>query len=77
MRSNDRSSRIASVLIALFVVFLWATSWVLIKIELEEIPALTFAGLRCTLAFVCLLPFAVITQRRPPPFHCRGWRSAR
>jgi len=47
------------------VVFLWATSWVLIKIGLDEIPALTFAGLRYTLAFLCLLPFAVVTGRRP------------
>ncbi len=59
-----RGSRSWSVLVALFVVFLWATSWVLIKIGLEEIPALTFAGLRYTLAFVCLLPLALITQRR-------------
>ena len=37
--------------------FLWSTSWVLIKIGLSGIPALTFAGLRYGLAFVCLLPF--------------------
>jgi drug/metabolite transporter (DMT)-like permease len=45
--------------------FLWATSFVLIKIGLEEIPALPFAGLRYTLAFVCLLPFSVLRQRSP------------
>lgn len=50
---------------ALFVVFLWATSWVLIKIGLQDIPALTFAGLRYILAFFCLLPFALLIQRRP------------
>lgn len=59
------SSRLNAVLVALFVVFLWATSWVLIKIGLEEIPALTFAGLRYMLAFICLLPFAVLTLRKP------------
>lgn len=59
------SSRLSAVLVALFVVFLWATSWVLIKIGLEEIPPLTFAGLRYMLAFLCLLPFAVLTQRKP------------
>jgi drug/metabolite transporter (DMT)-like permease len=31
---------------------------VIIKIGLAEIPPLTFAGLRYTLAFICLLPFA-------------------
>lgn len=41
---------------ALLVTFLWSTSWVFIKIGLrDEIPALMFAGLRYTLAFLCLL----------------------
>jgi drug/metabolite transporter (DMT)-like permease len=56
-------TRLKAILIALFVVFLWATSWVLIKIGLEEIPALTFAGLRYVLAFLILLPFAIRIQR--------------
>lgn len=47
---------------ALLVTFLWSTSWILIKFSLEEIPALTFAGLRYTLAFLVLLPL-VIRQR--------------
>jgi drug/metabolite transporter (DMT)-like permease len=54
------------VLKALFVVFLWATSWVLIKIGLKDIPALTFAGLRYTLAFICLIPVITVTQRKKP-----------
>ncbi len=40
---------------ALFVTFLWATSWVLIKIGLRDIPSLTFAGLRYGLASAILL----------------------
>ncbi|HAV76294.1 MAG TPA: hypothetical protein DCX53_02970 [Anaerolineae bacterium] len=40
---------------ALFVVFLWATSWVFVKIGLQDIPPITFAGLRYFLAFCCLL----------------------
>lgn len=48
---------------ALLVTFLWSTSWVLIKIGLAEIPALTFAGLRYVLAAVCLLPFALLHAR--------------
>jgi drug/metabolite transporter (DMT)-like permease len=42
---------------ALHKPYLWSTSWVLIKIGLVDIPALTFAGLRYGLAFLCLLPF--------------------
>jgi drug/metabolite transporter (DMT)-like permease len=48
------------VLQALLVTFLWSTSWVLIKIGLRaHLPALTFAGLRYSLAFLCLAPFVL------------------
>lgn len=56
---NKPSSHLRAILQALFVTFLWATSWVLIKIGLRDMPALTFAGLRYGLAFLCLLPFAL------------------
>lgn len=59
----NRKSHTFAVLKALFVVFLWATSWVLIKIGLQDIPALTFAGLRYTLAFICLVPVVLFTKR--------------
>lgn len=52
-------SRLVPVLQALLVTFLWSTSWILIKIGLREIPALTFAGLRYTLAFLVLAPMVV------------------
>jgi len=47
-----------AILLALLVTFLWSTSFVIIKIGLVEIPPLTFAGLRYTIAFIFLLPFA-------------------
>ena len=50
------SPRLRAILQALFVTVLWSTSWVLIKRTLAEIPPLTFAGLRFTLAFLILLP---------------------
>ena len=59
-----KNSRTLMILIALFVVFLWATSWVLIKIGLRDIPALTFAGLRYSLAFIFLLPMVFPKKRR-------------
>lgn len=51
-------SHLSAILLALLVTFLWSTSFVIIKIGLVEIPPLTFAGLRYTIAFICLLPFA-------------------
>ncbi len=62
MLRND-SPDLRPVLQALFVTFLWSTSWVLIKIGLQDIPALTFAGLRYSLAFLCLLPFSLRSAR--------------
>jgi len=56
------NSRLMAVLQALFVVFLWATSWVFIKIGLEDIPPLTFAGLRYLLAFLCLIPVFLVRK---------------
>ena len=52
------------ILQALFVTFLWSSSWVLIKIGLGSIPALTFAGLRYTLAFLLLLPLLLRPTRQ-------------
>jgi len=63
LRAN-LSPRYASGLEALFVTFLWSTSWVLIKIGLQDIPALSFAGLRYGLGFVCLLPLLLVPARR-------------
>jgi drug/metabolite transporter (DMT)-like permease len=60
---RNNSPYLRPVLQALFVTFLWSTSWVLIKIGLHDIPALTFAGLRYSLAFLCLLPFSLRSAR--------------
>ncbi len=49
---------------ALFVVFLWGTSWVFVKIGLHDIPPVTFAGLRYFLAFVCLLAVLLFNRSR-------------
>lgn len=61
---RDRFPHLGAVLQALFVTFLWSTSWVLIKIGLEDIPPLTFAGLRYVLAFFCLLPLLLRSSSR-------------
>jgi len=54
--------RLAAILQALFVTFLWSTSWVLIRWGLEELPALTFAGTRYVVAGLLLA--AVALSRR-------------
>lgn len=58
------SPHLSAVFQALFVVFLWATSWVLVKIGLQDIPPVTFAGLRYFLAFLCLLSVAALSPAK-------------
>jgi drug/metabolite transporter (DMT)-like permease len=66
------SHRVA-LLQAAFVTFLWSTSWVLIKIGLNDMQLgpISFAGLRYLLAALILLPLAtpavVTAARRPVP----------
>lgn len=69
------SAHLRTVFQALFVTFLWSTSWIIIKFGLSDIPALTFAGLRYTLAFLCLLPFVLTPSRRAAlrRLSRRGW----
>lgn len=64
MQSTTKPSRLTAILQAVFVTVLWSTSWVLIKIGLRgNLPALTFAGLRYALAFLCLIPIVAFNRR--------------
>jgi drug/metabolite transporter (DMT)-like permease len=55
----------APVMQALFVTFLWSTSWVPVKIGLsDDLQPLTFAGLRYTLAASLLCAFVVRSPGR-------------
>jgi drug/metabolite transporter (DMT)-like permease len=64
---------------ALFVTFLWSTSWILIKIGLQaELPPITFAGIRYTLAFLCLLPLVIFNKEHTQSIRGlpkRKWRE--
>ncbi|MBN1486114.1 MAG: DMT family transporter [Anaerolineae bacterium] len=69
------SERLRGILQALFVTFLWSTSWVLIKFALNEIPPLTFAGLRYTLAFIILLPGLWKYKTQIKTLSAKTWRN--
>jgi drug/metabolite transporter (DMT)-like permease len=61
--ANSNKGHVSAVLLALFVTFLWSTSWILIKIGLKaELPPITFAGIRYTLAFLCILPLVFFNR---------------
>jgi drug/metabolite transporter (DMT)-like permease len=59
-----KPSRIKSLLLAVLVTMAWSTSWVLIKIGLADIPAMTFAGLRYVLASLLFLPILLKKEFR-------------
>lgn len=73
MISKKFSLPAGAVLQALFVTFLWSTSWVFIKFGLADIPALTFAGLRYSLAFMCLVPFVFHSKHLAGLRHLSRW----
>lgn len=62
----QQQSKLPAILQALFVTFLWSTSWVLIKVGLADIPPMTFAGLRYVLAFLVLVPLALRSPNATP-----------
>ncbi len=74
-KTVNSKAHVKAIAQALLVTFLWSISWVLIKIGLREsLPPLTFAGLRYTLAFLCLLPFVLTNPHhraslRNIPYH--------
>ena len=63
MLADPRTGRqhALAVLQGLLVTFLWSTSWVLIKIGLDDLDLrpLSFAGLRYAVAALVLLPFGI------------------
>jgi len=68
------SSHLKSVLQALLVTFLWSTSVIIIKIGLQTLPPLIFAGLRYGLACLLLLPLAWrILRQNPVTLTRRDW----
>ncbi|UCE09019.1 MAG: EamA family transporter [Candidatus Thorarchaeota archaeon] len=58
---TDALGWLRAVGLALLVTVLWSSSWVIIKFGLEELPPVTFSGLRYTIAAVILL--GVIASR--------------
>ena len=60
---------------ALFVTMLWSSSWVIIKFGLEELPPITFSGLRYLIASIILMS-VILSQkklRQILQFQSRKW----
>ena len=76
----DARSHLRAVTTALFVTVLWSSSWVLIRVGLDDeaLPPLTFAGLRYSLAALLLLAIALhrpTSRRELAELGAPRWRS--
>lgn len=58
------SVRLKAILQALFVAFIWSTSWVFIKVGLNDVPPLLFAGLRYAIAALSLWILLLFSPER-------------
>ena len=70
---TESTAKTKAVLQAIFVTGLWSTSWVLIKLTLDEIPPLVFAGLRYSFATIFLLPGLIQQKRQIKALSRRDW----
>ncbi len=62
----------APVLIWLLLSTIWGSTWLFIKLGLEDLPPLTFAGIRFVIASIPLIGWLLI-RRRPLPKDPRDW----
>lgn len=69
------SERTKAIFQALLVTLLWSISFVLIKTSLNEIPPLTFAGLRYSMAVFFLLPGFFKQKDQVRTLSGRDWRQ--
>jgi len=51
---------------------IWGSTWLFIKLGLEDLPPLTFAGIRFLVASIPLV-FLLLARRRSMPRHARDW----
>ncbi|MDQ3130737.1 MAG: EamA family transporter [Acidobacteriota bacterium] len=61
------------ILIWLILCLIWGTTWIFIKIGLEDLPPITFAAVRFILA-VIILAFIIKIQKLPLPKTASDWK---
>lgn len=63
---SSRPSRLTAAVFALIVTFLWSSSFLLLKLTLPYVPPLMLAAVRYAIAFVFLLGYGLLVDRRRP-----------
>ena len=62
-QQESKRTRIIAIVQALFVTVLWSSSFIIVKFGLDEIPPLTFAGLRYSIGSMILLCLILVQPR--------------
>lgn len=60
------------ILIWLLLSLIWGSTWLFIKLGLEDLPPFTFAGIRFVIAAI-ILSIVIAIRRRPLPRAMRDW----
>jgi drug/metabolite transporter (DMT)-like permease len=60
------------ILVWLVLSLIWGSTWLFIKLGLEDLPPFTFAGIRFVIAAL-ILSIVIIIRRRPLPRDLRDW----
>ena len=60
------------IIVWLILALIWSSTWLFIKLGLEDLPPFTFAGIRFVIAAIILLTIIAI-RRRPLPRAGRDW----
>jgi len=60
------------ILVWLILSLIWGSTWLFIKLGLEDLPPFTFAGIRFVIAAL-ILSAVVVIRRRPLPRDWRDW----
>jgi drug/metabolite transporter (DMT)-like permease len=69
--SDAQRSRLP-ILVWLVLSLIWGSTWLFIKLGLEDLPPFTFAGMRFVIAAL-ILSLVVLIRRRPLPRDWRDW----
>jgi drug/metabolite transporter (DMT)-like permease len=61
------------ILVWLLLSAIWGSTWLFIKVGLEDLPPFTFAALRFAVAIVTLLPLLIVRRVRLPRIRSDWW----
>jgi drug/metabolite transporter (DMT)-like permease len=72
-RVFSRDVRVTPLIVWLILCGIWGSTWLFIKLGLQDLPPMTFAGLRFVIAFL-ILAVIILARRLPWPRKSSDWQ---